>query len=66
MKLTKERVMEKAAREVMVLKLNFSTNPSEKGKELQRGAMMVETYLAQYCIQTVWLALERQKDWNRL
>lgn len=49
--------MEKAAREVMVLKLNFGTNSSEKEKRLQRGAMMLETYLARYCIQTVWLAL---------
>lgn len=55
--LTKKTVMEKAAREVMVLKLNFGTNSSEKEKRLQRGAMMLETYLAQYCIQTVWLAL---------
>lgn len=58
--------MEKAAREVTVLKLNFGTNPSKKEKGLQRRAMMLETYLAQYCIQIVWLALEKQRDWNRL
>lgn len=57
--------MEKAAREVMVLKLNFGTNPSKKEKGLQRVTML-EMYLAQCCIQTVWLALERQRDWNRL
>lgn len=49
-----------------MLKLDFGTNPSKKEKRLQRGVMMLETYLAQYCIQTVWLALERQRDWNRL
>lgn len=54
--------MEKAAREVWVLKLDFGINPSKKEKGLQRGVMMLEIYLAQYFIQTAWLALERQRD----
>lgn len=54
--------MEKAAREVWVLKLDFGINPSKKEKRLQRGVMMLEIYLAQYFIQTAWLALKRQRD----
>lgn len=51
--LTEKTVKKKAAMEVTVLKLNFDTNPSKKEKGLQREVMMLEMYLAQYCIQTV-------------
>lgn len=56
--------MEKGAREVTVLKLNFGSNPSKKEKGYKGESSCWK--LAQYCIQTVWLALERQRDWNRL
>lgn len=49
-----------------MLKLIFGSNPSKKEKGLQRGVKMLEMYVALCCIQTVWLALERQRDWNRL
>ena len=50
----------------MVLKLNFGTNLGEREKGLQWRDVTLETYLAQCCLQTVWLALDWQRDWNRL
>jgi len=58
--------MGKAARKVIVLKLNFGTNLGEREKGLQRGDVTLETHLVWCCLQTVWLAPERQRDWNRL
>lgn len=52
MKLIEETVMEKAAQKLMALKPNFGTKLREREKGLQRVDVILETYLAQCCVQT--------------
>lgn len=47
----------------MVLELNFGTNLGKREKGLQWGDVTLQAWC---CLQTVWLALEWQRDWNRL